>query len=201
KLEEDTFLIGIAKDLGLTWTEDDLSAYYEMFMRSNFPPEVTSISQVADLNEKFFRSRIIQPLLLRDIISRYLIINTANAARSEAEEIYAEIADDPLAFDTARARVTQRAFAPPEPQIIMTDNELREDSLAMLRTMDEGDITPIIAMYDGYRIYKVVHFFETPQRAWQLDEIYIPANVLNETLDEYAARSKTILYAKSYFNK
>jgi len=199
KMQEDTLMKTIANDLGATWTQDDVDVYYTLFMRSNFRSDINSIAQLTDIDEDIFKERIIVPFLLRDIVGKYLIINSTNNARTRAEEIHAQVARDPIAFEAVRASISQDVPDSPESQIILTDEEISNDNLAMLRTMDTGDITPIIAMYDGYRIYKVVNYFDEPQRAWQLSEIYIPSDVLNETIREYAAKARIRVYAKSYF--
>lgn len=189
----------LARDLGAMPSKKIMKSLINEYMSQIFGTTAEVQQLIRPLSFSQFKRFMIAPIIIEQQIAKKIILDEDTDAYTSVKQFYDQVNADPTRFESLYALYAQEQdrISTSTDQILSAD-DLSVHDASLLRSITEGHITPIIASFDGYRIYKVLHYFTDPQEAWQVQELFMSVSI-EDKLNHYMADQSITSFAPHAF--
>lgn len=195
-------LEALAKDYDVVVKRSDIDEYYQRIgLDASKSETALLIKNEYGLSLDSFTDYIVKPEVLKIKISKYLLLNTPVSALKKAQETQSKLLEDPKKFDTIDYDDATSGGGPIiKSDVLLTEANL-EGSFKPLKNLETEMISPLIVTPEGFYIYKLLAVFDTPTKAWQYSQLFIPYDHMAGILKEAQDKARATIYASKLISK
>lgn len=197
KIRREYAALDLARDLNALPTKKEMQTLVDSYIADQLGSSEAVRPFLRPLSLSEFKRFMIEPLIVEQSIAKKIILDEENDAYARIQNISAQVNSQPELFDTFAAQyIQEQHLTATTTEQVLSAEDLSQEDIALLRSVAEGHTTPVIASYDGYRLYKIVQHFTEPQEAWLVRELFMPVSI-DDRIQEYLDDQYIIQFAQS----